>query len=122
MDHFVVLDFNGFKRTIDALGGVEVCLTRPLRDEKSGVDLPAGRTRVSGEEALGFVRVRHNIGALRRANHTTSHRRIRGIQTPAAQPVCVGPHLAVTAAPKANSWCAGHARRRAINPIQPGHV
>ncbi len=62
VDHFVVLDFNGFKKTIDALGGVEVCLTRPLRDEKSGVDLPAGRTRVSGEDALGFVRVRHNIG------------------------------------------------------------
>ncbi|HYN75181.1 MAG TPA: LCP family protein, partial [Candidatus Limnocylindria bacterium] len=62
VDHFVVLDFNGFKKTIDALGGVEVCLTRPLRDTKSGVDLPAGRTRVSGEEALGFVRVRSNIG------------------------------------------------------------
>ena len=62
VDHFVVLDFNGFKKTIDALGGVEVCLTRPLQDSKSGVDLPAGRTRVSGEEALSFVRVRHNIG------------------------------------------------------------
>ena len=62
VDHFVVLDFNGFKKTIDALGGVEVCLTRPLQDSKSGVDLPAGRTRVSGEDALAFVRVRHNIG------------------------------------------------------------
>jgi LCP family protein required for cell wall assembly len=62
IDHFVVLDFNGFKKTIDALGGVEVCLTRPLQDSKSGVDLPAGRTRVGGEEALSFVRVRHNIG------------------------------------------------------------
>ena len=62
VDHFVVLDFNGFKKTIDALGGVEVCLTRPLQDAKSGVDLPAGRTRVSGEDALAFVRVRHNIG------------------------------------------------------------
>ena len=62
VDHFVVLDFNGFKKTIDALGGVEVCLTRPLQDSKSGVDLPAGRTRVSGEQALSFVRVRHNIG------------------------------------------------------------
>jgi LCP family protein required for cell wall assembly len=62
VDHFVVLDFNGFKKTIDALGGVEVCLTRPLQDAKSGVDLPAGRTRVSGEDALSFVRVRHNIG------------------------------------------------------------
>ena len=57
-----MLDFNGFKKTIDALGGVEVCLTRPLQDSKSGVDLPAGRTRVSGEDALAFVRVRHNIG------------------------------------------------------------
>jgi LCP family protein required for cell wall assembly len=62
IDHFAVLDFNGFKKTVDALGGVEVCLTRPLKDEKSGVDLPAGRTRVSGEDALAFVRVRHNIG------------------------------------------------------------
>ena len=62
VDHFVVLDFNGFKKTIDALGGVEVCLTRPLQDAQSGVDLPAGRTRVSGEDALAFVRVRHNIG------------------------------------------------------------
>jgi hypothetical protein len=58
----VVLDFNGFKRTIDALGGVEVCLTHPVKDDKSQVDLPAGRTRVTGEQALGFVRVRHNIG------------------------------------------------------------
>lgn len=62
VDHFVVLDFHGFKKTINALGGVEVCLTRPLKDEKSGVDLPAGRTRVKGEDALAFVRVRHNIG------------------------------------------------------------
>jgi LCP family protein required for cell wall assembly len=62
VDHFVVLDFNGFKQTIDALGGVEVCLTRPLQDWRSGIDLPAGRSRVSGEDALAFVRVRHNIG------------------------------------------------------------
>jgi LCP family protein required for cell wall assembly len=62
VDHFAVLDFNGFKRTIDALGGVEVCLTRPLKDRRSKVDLPAGRTRVAGEDALAFVRVRHNIG------------------------------------------------------------
>ncbi len=62
IDHFVVLDFNGFKQTIDALGGVEVCLTRPLEDWRSGIDLPAGRSRVDGEDALAFVRVRHNIG------------------------------------------------------------
>lgn len=62
VDHFVVLDFNGFKKTIDALGGVEVCLTRPLQDSQSGIDLPAGITRVYGDDALAFARVRHNIG------------------------------------------------------------
>jgi LCP family protein required for cell wall assembly len=62
VDHFVVLDFNGFKRTIDALGGVEVCLSRRVQDSRSGLDLPAGRSRVTGEDALSFVRARHNIG------------------------------------------------------------
>lgn len=62
VDHFVVLDFNGFKKTIDALGGVEVCLERAVSDPRSGLDLPAGYSRVSGEDALSFVRARHNIG------------------------------------------------------------
>ncbi len=62
VDHFVVVDFNGFKRTVNALGGVPVCLTRPVQDRQSGLDLPAGRTVVKGEDALAFMRVRHNIG------------------------------------------------------------
>ena len=62
VDHFVVLDFNGFKKTIDALGGVEVCLERAVNDPRSGLNLPAGYSRVSGEDALSFVRARHNLG------------------------------------------------------------
>lgn len=60
--HFVVLDFNGFKQTIQALGGVEVCLTHPIDDNTSDIHLPAGRTRITGATALDFVRVRHGVG------------------------------------------------------------
>jgi hypothetical protein len=47
---------------VDALGGVEVCLERAIKDRKSKLDLPAGRTNVNGEQALSFVRARFNIG------------------------------------------------------------
>jgi LCP family protein required for cell wall assembly len=62
INHFVVLDFNGFKRSVSALGGVEVCLNNPIDDPSSDIHLPAGRTRISGDVALDFVRVRHGIG------------------------------------------------------------
>lgn len=60
--HFVVVDFTAFERTIDALGGVEVCLTRPVEDPLAGLDLPAGVSRVDGEQGLAFVRARSSLG------------------------------------------------------------
>jgi LCP family protein required for cell wall assembly len=62
INHFVVLDFNGFKRTVTALGGVEVCLNNPIDDPSSDIHLPAGHSRISGDVALDFVRVRHGVG------------------------------------------------------------
>lgn len=62
VDHFVVLDFTGFKRMVDALGGVEVCLAEDVDDPKSGLVLSAGRHVVTGEQALAFVRARKTIG------------------------------------------------------------
>ncbi|WP_406833022.1 LCP family protein [Pedococcus sp. KACC 23699] len=62
VDHFVVIDFRGFQKMVDALGGVTVCLPEAVKDPQSHLDLPAGRTRVNGTNALAYVRVRHNIG------------------------------------------------------------
>ncbi|MEZ5117173.1 MAG: LCP family protein [Candidatus Nanopelagicales bacterium] len=62
IDHFAVIDFGGFKRVIDAMGGVEVCLTTAVDDDKSGLVLPAGTSVVSGEDALAFVRARKTLG------------------------------------------------------------
>ncbi|WP_232248463.1 LCP family protein [Streptacidiphilus rugosus] len=62
IDHFVVVDFTGFKKMIDAIGGVDVCLSKPVVDKDSQLDLPAGRQNLDGEQALGYVRVRYALG------------------------------------------------------------
>nr|WP_234331018.1 LCP family protein [Streptomyces sp. NRRL F-4474] len=62
IDHHMVIDFSGFKRMVDALGGVEVCLKEPIDDVQAKLKLPAGRQTLRGEQALGFVRARHSLG------------------------------------------------------------
>jgi LCP family protein required for cell wall assembly len=62
INHFVVIDFNGFKKMVDALGGVEVCVPREVNDTTGHISLPAGTYSVKGQRALDYVRVRHDIG------------------------------------------------------------
>ncbi|MDF2144862.1 LCP family protein [Knoellia sp. p5-6-4] len=62
LDHFVVIDFRGFERMVDALGGVTVCTPEPINDRDSLLTLPAGKTKVNGKQALGYVRVRKTVG------------------------------------------------------------
>ncbi|MEU5151501.1 LCP family protein [Streptomyces yangpuensis] len=62
INHHMVIDFRGFKRMVDAVGGVEVCLRAPVDDVQAKLRLPAGRQTLRGEQALGFVRARHSLG------------------------------------------------------------
>ena len=62
IDHFMVVNFLGFESMVDALGSVEVCVPTAVNDPYSNLHLPAGRSRVTGKEALAFVRARHNVG------------------------------------------------------------
>jgi LCP family protein required for cell wall assembly len=62
IDHFVKVDFTGFKSMVDAVGGVEVCLPRRVDDDKALLHLPAGRQTLDGEQALGYVRARYSLG------------------------------------------------------------
>lgn len=61
IDHFAVVDFTGFTDVVNALGGVEVCLTEPVNDPDSLLVLPAGTSVVDGEQALAFVRARKTL-------------------------------------------------------------
>src|SRR5499427_7911041 len=59
IDHFVQVDFSGFKSIVNDVGGVPVCLPYAIRDPASKLNLPAGRSVVQGTQALAFVRERH---------------------------------------------------------------
>ncbi|MGO4446848.1 LCP family protein [Mycobacterium sp. 2YAF39] len=59
INRFMAVDFAGFSKMVDALGGVEVCSTTPLEDYELGTVLSnAGRQRIDGHTALQYVRAR----------------------------------------------------------------
>ena len=59
INRFMAVDFAGFAKMVDALGGVEVCSTTPLEDAELGTVLAtAGRQRIDGPTALNYVRAR----------------------------------------------------------------
>ncbi|WP_394614036.1 LCP family protein [Lentzea sp. JNUCC 0626] len=62
IDHFVQIDFNGFRDVIDRLGGIDVTMPEAIDDAKSGLHVPAGPTKLDGTQALAFVRTRYSIG------------------------------------------------------------
>ncbi|MGW0364811.1 LCP family protein [Streptomyces sp. NPDC002990] len=62
VDHFVEVDFAGFKGLVDALGGVTVTLDKPMSGAKGGLKLDAGTHRLDGADSLKFVRTRYGYG------------------------------------------------------------
>jgi len=64
VDHYVMINFDSFRQTIDQLGGIEVNVDKRLlyHDPTDGtaIDLYPGLQTLNGEQALGFVRHRHD--------------------------------------------------------------
>jgi LCP family protein required for cell wall assembly len=61
IDHYIEVNFAGFQRLVDAVDGVDVCLPTAVREPFSGINLPAGHSRIKGAQALAFVRQRHGL-------------------------------------------------------------
>jgi len=62
IDHFVVVNFEGFRDMVNALGGVEECNTTEIDDPKSGLHLKPGHHLLHGLGALAYVRARYTLG------------------------------------------------------------
>jgi LCP family protein required for cell wall assembly len=62
VDHYIVVDFAGFKSMVDAIGGVDVCIPHAVNDPIGHITLPAGNHKLSGTQALNYVRERHDLG------------------------------------------------------------
>ncbi len=63
INDYVEVDFLGFVKVINALGGVNVCLPYAVDDSYSGLHLSAGPHHVYGVTALKFARDRHSFAA-----------------------------------------------------------
>ncbi|HET7310029.1 MAG TPA: LCP family protein [Mycobacteriales bacterium] len=68
IDHYVEVNFLGFVKMVDALGGVTVCTPTAISDPirrlptggygGSGLELPKGKSKLNGVRALEYVRAR----------------------------------------------------------------
>ncbi|HEY6786857.1 MAG TPA: LCP family protein [Trebonia sp.] len=62
IDHFIVVDFNGFRDMVAALGGVPECNPTAIDDPQSGLSLSAGWHLLTPNQALTYVRARYGLG------------------------------------------------------------
>ena len=63
INDFIEVNFLGFVKVIDALGGVNICLPQAVEDPYSGLHLSAGVHHVNGITALKYARDRHSFAA-----------------------------------------------------------
>lgn len=59
INHYVEIDFGGFGRIVDSLGGVTMNFPEAARDGKSGLQVEAGTQTLDGEMAVAYARSRH---------------------------------------------------------------
>lgn len=63
INHFVGLEFSGFKQMVDAVGGVPMNISDPVIDKMRGtIVAEPGRVTFDGDRALKFVRARYVQG------------------------------------------------------------
>lgn len=60
INHYVEIDFVGFERLVDAVGGIPMWFDAPVRDKHTGLSVPEAECQVlDGEQARKFVRSRY---------------------------------------------------------------
>jgi len=68
--YYVLVDFAGFRKVVDALGGIDIDVPKPINDQQypdenfgySPLYIPAGRIHMNGDLALKYARTRHQDG------------------------------------------------------------
>lgn len=63
IDHYISLDFNGFKDMVDAVDGVTVCIPEAVDDPEHDIHFEAGTQVLRGQQALNYVRERSKLSA-----------------------------------------------------------
>lgn len=69
LNHYIEVDFKGFKRLVDTLGGIDITIDKPIidRTRQFSMFIPKGPQHMNGEVALNYVRYRHGDSDFERA-------------------------------------------------------
>ena len=61
--YYIVIDYDGFEKLVDLMGGVTLNVEKPLKDDKTKppIDIAAGTQKLNGKMALGYIRYRDNV-------------------------------------------------------------
>lgn len=60
INHYMEIDIRGFRRMVDAIGGIDICVNEPnFYDSKLNFSLAQGVNHLDGNTALSYVRARH---------------------------------------------------------------
>ena len=59
INHVLYVSLIGFEGLVDSLGGVDMCVPYPMKDELASLDIPAGCQHFDGATALAYVRSLH---------------------------------------------------------------
>ena len=60
LDRYMEVGFDGFASVVDAVGGVQICPDRAMRDPMAGLNVKAGCQEANSKTALAYVRTRHS--------------------------------------------------------------
>lgn len=70
IDYYVEMDFEGFKKIIDTIGGVNINVDQRMYKPSEDINLKPGQQLLNGRQALGFVRFRdYALGDIERTEH-----------------------------------------------------
>jgi LCP family protein required for cell wall assembly len=60
IDDYAEIGFGGFAAMVDAVGGVQICPKRDMKDKDAGLNIKKGCQQADGAVALGYARARHS--------------------------------------------------------------
>lgn len=90
INHYIEINFGGFRRMVDAVGGIDVCNDQTFYDPKINFRLDAGLHHLDGEQALSYVRTRRatpdgDFGRIRRQQEF-----VRAVMSTVGKPSVLG--------------------------------
>lgn len=134
IDYYVEIDFAGFKKIIDTIGGVDINVDQRMYKPSEDIDLQPGQQRLDGSQSLAFVRFRdYALGDIKRTEHQQIFLKALGdemlhakniIKLPALVKVVkenIDTNLGMADMLKMASWAPGFGRDSIIAQTLPGY-